>query len=116
MPTVLSALHYDEPYVAFGCDLLTTPDHLTWAINYAGGIYQYVEDGYLLQFDGQPDDRQSRLHLGHLWLASGNPGALNKDLDTLQATVVDGSLCGGLSGSLCSEGGGVREKLYHSLQ
>ena len=22
-----------------------------------------------------PDDRQSRLHLGHLWLASGNPGA-----------------------------------------
>ena len=53
MPTVLSALHFDEPYVAFGCDLLTTPDHLTWAINYSGGIYQYVEDGYLLQFDGQ---------------------------------------------------------------
>jgi phosphoglycerol transferase MdoB-like AlkP superfamily enzyme len=53
MPTVLSALHYDEPYVAFGCDLLTTPDQQTWAINYSGGIYQYVEDGYLLQFDGQ---------------------------------------------------------------
>ena len=53
MPTVLSALHYDEPYVAFGCDLLTTPDNLTWAINYAGGIYQYIEDGYLLQFDGE---------------------------------------------------------------
>ncbi len=53
MPTVLSALHYDEPYVAFGCDLLSTPDHLTWAINYQGGIYQYVEDGYLLQFDGE---------------------------------------------------------------
>ena len=53
MPTVLSALHYDEPYVAFGCDLFSTPDSLTWAINYSGGIYQYVEDRYLLQFDGQ---------------------------------------------------------------
>lgn len=53
MPTVLSALHYDEPYVAFGCDLLTTPDSLTWAVNYNNGIYQYVQDGKLLQFDGQ---------------------------------------------------------------
>lgn len=53
MPTVLSALHYDEPYLAFGCDLLSTPDSLTWAVNYNNGIYQYVEDGYLLQFDGQ---------------------------------------------------------------
>ncbi len=53
MPTVLSALHYDEPYVSFGCDLLTTPDSLTWAINYNNGIYQYVQDGYLMQFDGE---------------------------------------------------------------
>ena len=53
MPTLLSALHYDEPYVSFGCDLRSTPDSLTWAINYNNGIYQYVEDGYLLQFDGQ---------------------------------------------------------------
>lgn len=53
MPTLLSALHYDEPYVSFGCDLRSTPDSLTWAINYNNGIYQYVEDGYMLQFDGQ---------------------------------------------------------------
>lgn len=53
MPTVLSALHYDEPYVAFGCDLLSTPDSLTWAVNYNNGIYQYVQDSLLLQFDGQ---------------------------------------------------------------
>lgn len=53
MPTVLSALHYDEPYIAFGCDLLTTPDSLTWAVNYNNGIYQYVQDSLLLLFDGQ---------------------------------------------------------------
>ena len=53
MPTLLSALHYDEPYVSFGCDLLTTPDDETWAVNYNNGIYQYVEGDYLLQFDGQ---------------------------------------------------------------
>ena len=53
MPTVLSYLGYDRPYVAFGCDLLTTKDEDTWAINYLNGIYQYVKGDWLLQFDGQ---------------------------------------------------------------
>ena len=53
MPTVLSYLGYDRPYVAFGCDLLTTTDEDTWAINYLNGIYQYVKGDWLLQFDGQ---------------------------------------------------------------
>lgn len=53
MPTVLSYLGYDKPYVAFGCDLLTTADNDTWAVNYQGGIYQYVKGDYLLQFDGE---------------------------------------------------------------
>ena len=53
MPTVLSYLGYDKPYVAFGCDLLTTADDDTWAVNYQGGIYQYVKGDYLLQFDGE---------------------------------------------------------------
>ena len=53
MPTVLSYLGYDKPYVAFGCDLLTTADKDTWAVNYQGGIYQYVKGDYLLQFDGE---------------------------------------------------------------
>ena len=52
MPTILSALHYDEPYVAFGLDLLTTPADSTWAINYNNGIYQYVSNDHLLLFDG----------------------------------------------------------------
>ena len=53
MPTVLSYLGYDRPYVAFGCDLLTTLDEDTWAVNYLNGIYQYVKGDWLLQFDGQ---------------------------------------------------------------
>lgn len=52
MPTLLEALGYPNPYVAFGKNLMETPDSLTWAINYNNGIYQYVRDGYLLQFDG----------------------------------------------------------------
>ncbi len=53
MPTVLGYLGYDQPYVAFGCDLLHTPDKDTWAVNYNNGIYQYIKGDYLLQFDGQ---------------------------------------------------------------
>jgi len=53
MPTVLNYVGYDRPYVAFGCDLLSTPDEATWAVNYLNGIYQYVEGDYVLQFDGE---------------------------------------------------------------
>ena len=53
MPTVLSYLGYDRKYVAFGCDLLTTKDEDTWAVNYLNGIYQYVKGDWLLQFDGK---------------------------------------------------------------
>ncbi len=52
MPTLLSALGYTHPYIAFGKDLLHTPDEETWAVNYNNGIYQYVKGNYLLQFDG----------------------------------------------------------------
>lgn len=53
MPTVLGYLGYDQPYMAFGCDLLHTPAQDTWAVNYNNGVYQYVKGDYLLQFDGQ---------------------------------------------------------------
>lgn len=52
MPTVLGYLHYDNPYVAFGCDLLRTADDETWAVNYINGIYQYFKGRLMLQFDG----------------------------------------------------------------
>ncbi|MCR5130213.1 MAG: sulfatase-like hydrolase/transferase [Prevotella sp.] len=53
MPTILAHLGYDEPYVAFGVDLLNTPADSTWAVNYTNGIYQYVKYGHIMQFDGK---------------------------------------------------------------
>ncbi|MBQ3805410.1 MAG: sulfatase-like hydrolase/transferase [Prevotella sp.] len=52
MPTVLQYLGYNQPYVAFGCDLLNTPSADTWAVNYSNGTYQYVSGDYVIQFDG----------------------------------------------------------------
>lgn len=52
MPTVLSYLGYDKPFIAFGSDLLTTPAADSYAVNYYNGTYQYVKGEYLLQFDG----------------------------------------------------------------
>ena len=53
MPTLLEWMHYDKPYLAYGKDVIHTPDSLTWAVNYNNGIYQMVKNGYMLQFDGQ---------------------------------------------------------------
>jgi phosphoglycerol transferase MdoB-like AlkP superfamily enzyme len=52
LPTVLGALGYNKPFLSFGCNLLTTPDDDTYAVNYLNGIYQYVKHGYTMQFDG----------------------------------------------------------------
>jgi Leu/Phe-tRNA-protein transferase len=49
----MGMLHYDEPYFGFGIDLLNTPAEDTWAVNYMNGIYQYVKQGHVLQFDGR---------------------------------------------------------------
>ncbi len=53
MPTLLEWMNYDEPYLAFGKDLLATPDSSSWAVNYTNGIYQMIKNDYLLQFDGE---------------------------------------------------------------
>jgi len=53
LPTVMGMLHYKKPYFAFGIDLFNTPEEETWAVNYLNGIYQYVKNGLVLQFDGQ---------------------------------------------------------------
>ncbi|MBQ6062090.1 MAG: sulfatase-like hydrolase/transferase [Prevotella sp.] len=53
LPTVMGMLHYPKPYFGFGIDLFNTPTENTWAVNYLNGIYQYVKQGHVLQFDGQ---------------------------------------------------------------
>ena len=52
LPTVMGMLHYQKPYFGFGIDVLNTPAEDTWAVNYLNGIYQYVKQGHVLQFDG----------------------------------------------------------------
>lgn len=52
-PTLLHLLGYKKPYLAFGCDLLSTPPEQTWAFNYNGGIYQYLKGDLMLQWDGE---------------------------------------------------------------
>ncbi len=55
MPTVLSYLHYDRPYIAFGKDMLHTPPAEThalhWVTEFSG--YQFVKGRYAIDFDGQ---------------------------------------------------------------
>ena len=53
LPTMLSILGYDKPFLSFGCDLMSTPMEETYAVNYLNGIYQYVKYGHVLQFDGK---------------------------------------------------------------
>jgi phosphoglycerol transferase MdoB-like AlkP superfamily enzyme len=52
MPTVLSYLHLDKPYVAFGRDAFSNSEE-PFAFNYKDNVYQLIEGDYLLQFDGQ---------------------------------------------------------------
>jgi phosphoglycerol transferase MdoB-like AlkP superfamily enzyme len=51
MPTVLGALHYDKPYMAFGRDIFTGKSR-PMAFNYLNENYQIFRGDYLLQFNG----------------------------------------------------------------
>ena len=53
MPTLMGLLGYDQPYLAFGCDVLNTPPEQTWAFNYNNGIFQLLQGEWMLQFDGE---------------------------------------------------------------
>ena len=51
-PTLYHYLGYEHPSFSFGCDLLATADAETWALFTLNGIYHYLRNGWLLQFDG----------------------------------------------------------------
>jgi len=53
LPTVMGMLNYQKPYFGFGIDLFNSLPEDTWAVNYLNGVYQYVKQGHVLQFDGQ---------------------------------------------------------------
>jgi phosphoglycerol transferase MdoB-like AlkP superfamily enzyme len=52
MPTVLGYLHYNQPYVAFGRDIINDSTK-PFAFNYLNNAYQIFQGDYLLQFDGK---------------------------------------------------------------
>ena len=53
MPTVLSYLHYDRPYIAFGRDMLGDGDGYALHWLPESSSYEYVWGNYALQFDGK---------------------------------------------------------------
>ena len=55
MPTVLTLLGYDHPYVAFGQDALHTDLADQYAVHYlpSSGWYEYIQGDWLIQFDGK---------------------------------------------------------------
>ena len=55
MPTVLSYLHYDQPYLAFGENMLDTTATGGRALHWVAGSngYEYVKGNYALEFDGE---------------------------------------------------------------
>lgn len=52
LPTVMSYLGYEKPVISFGCDLLTTPDEETFAIDYVNGVYQFYKGDRCLHLNG----------------------------------------------------------------
>ncbi len=53
MPTLISLLGCERPYIAFGKNLVDIDStERDWAVNYSGGIYQYVDGDYVILFDG----------------------------------------------------------------
>ena len=55
MPTVLSYLHYDKPYIAFGRNMLGGNIDDSFALHWLpeSSSYEYVWGNYALQFDGK---------------------------------------------------------------
>jgi hypothetical protein len=51
MPTILTYLNFDRPYIAFGQNALDTTQERV-AINYITGTYQLFYRQYVLLFDG----------------------------------------------------------------
>ncbi|MFP5040159.1 LTA synthase family protein [Parasediminibacterium sp. JCM 36343] len=52
LPTALHILNYSKPYFSFGKDLLNN-QYEHFSINYSGGIYQYIDNSWDYQFNGE---------------------------------------------------------------
>lgn len=52
MPTILDYIGVKSPYISFGCNLLETPGEETFAVDYNNGHYLYMQQEFLLIFNG----------------------------------------------------------------
>jgi phosphoglycerol transferase MdoB-like AlkP superfamily enzyme len=50
-PSVLGYLNYDLPWFSYGNNRFDRSEK-PFVVNYLNGLYQFMEDGYLIQFDG----------------------------------------------------------------
>jgi phosphoglycerol transferase MdoB-like AlkP superfamily enzyme len=53
LPTILTMLNYDKPYIAFGRNALDDADSMGIAVNYIGGVYQVFSGKYVMLHDGE---------------------------------------------------------------
>jgi len=53
MPSVLAWVNYDEPYFAFGENILTAKKKHPYAVCYNAPVYQIFSDSLLVQYDGE---------------------------------------------------------------
>lgn len=84
MPTLLGMLHYDEPYVAYGRDLLSADSTNQWAFSFIDGTYQYLLDDYILQYDGQ--NPKALYNYRKDWMLSDNILESNDSLSDVMTT------------------------------
>ena len=54
MPTILNYIGYDQPYIAFGQDMINTPPSKTSAMHWVPetSSYEFVKGNYVIDFDG----------------------------------------------------------------
>ena len=63
MPTLLEYVGYDQPFVAFGKSLISTPDKESFAVNYANETYRYYKGDHILLYNGESDTPLSMFNL-----------------------------------------------------
>ena len=93
MPTLLNHIGYDRPYIAYGCDLFSTPEGDTWAVNYTNNTYQYVKYGHVLLFDGEKTigiyDIDDHLMADNLMGKVKQQGEMERELKALIQSYMD---------------------------
>ena len=50
-PSILDYLHFHEPFSAFGSSVFNSSEH--YAANYTNNLFQFFDNQYMLQFDGE---------------------------------------------------------------